>query len=112
MLAHGDYLLLSVIRDLSVAVFCGVFVWWRTAGVERSLWNLQKQEATTGLALSRLGKSILAHDLTVVGLNDAVGEDLDERAVLAIKKYEELQRAFDEDRDIIAALLRDTASAG
>ncbi|MEM7167644.1 MAG: hypothetical protein AAF581_19480 [Planctomycetota bacterium] len=52
------------------------------------------------LAAAQIGfqQQLLAHDLTVTGINPAAGANLNERAEGALAKYEELQRQLEQFR--------------
>ncbi len=52
-------------------------------------------------ALIALQKMLLAHDLTVTGINPSTGVDLDERATAALNKYQEIQLTLDNLSELI-----------
>ena len=74
-----------------------VLVRWMTTKMDESLKELARGQARVtraimahSLLIVGLQKELLVHDLTVTGINPALGADLGERAEKAIHKYTEL----------------------
>ena len=86
---------------------------WMMTRFERELRDLragQQETSTTIAALSvvivSLQKQLLAHDLTVHGINPSTGGDTNERANRAIKKYTELRHVLDETATTLSRLIK------
>ena len=83
---------------LQESIFAGMFagmLWWMTTRQERLLGMLSRRIDITNLLLVGLQKELLAHDLTVSGVNPSTGNEPDERAKNALDKYEQIHRVFD-----------------
>ena len=64
---------------------------WVLMRFDKSQQRIYVGLTTNTLCLIAMQKQFLTHDLTVSGLNPSAGADLDERARLAIRKYDEIQ---------------------
>ena len=89
-----EQLLRGLIEDGPFAILCGGLLWWLAVRQEKFLSALARQQRFGNLLLVGLQKELLAHDLTVTGINPSMGADADERSERAIQKYEEIYRVF------------------
>ena len=60
-----------------------------------------------GALIIGLQKQLLAHDLTVHGINPSTGADADERAAGALKKYEECQKSLTDVQRLLTVPVSD-----
>lgn len=67
------------------------------------LTNLEVARSIRSLTSVMLGmqQQLMAHDLTVSGLNPAAGATFEERDSLAFKKYSDVMKLLQDQRDII-----------
>ena len=70
--------------------------------IAESQSEVQLELRTLMVAIVSLQKMLLAHDLTVRGLNPSAGGDLDERTNQAVRVYQDLQTALEEQLRILA----------
>ena len=73
-------------------------------GVQIALKNTAATQRAMMTALIALQQQLLAHDLTVTGLNPSAGVDFKERDSRAYQKYVELQKQFDQIRQEVQRL--------
>jgi uncharacterized protein YabE (DUF348 family) len=70
------------------------------------LFNLEVARAIRNLVAAVMGmqQQLLTHDLTVSGLNPNAGSNFEERDSLALRKYNEVMKTLEEQRQVIHAL--------
>lgn len=70
------------------------------------LANLEVARAIRNLVAAVMGmqQQLLTHDLTVSGLNPNAGSNFEERDSLALRKYNEVMKTLEEQRQVIHAL--------
>ena len=73
---------------------------------QAQLANLEVASAIRSLvnAVTAMQQQLLTHDLTVFGLNPAAGANFEERDSLALKKYNDVMDAMEEQREILKKL--------
>lgn len=73
----------------------GALIYWMIGRFERMLVAIGYDLRVNSSILLGLQQQLLAHDLTVTGLNPSTGADLEERAQKAIVKYQEVHDTLD-----------------
>jgi hypothetical protein len=68
--------------------------------------NLEVAKAIRSLVSAVLGmqQQLMTHDLTVTGLNPSTGTNFEERDSMAFKRYTEVMKKLDEQRQIIHSM--------
>ena len=77
-----------------VAFLFSVTLWWMVTRYEKLIISLRDMMVIQNLMILGLQKELLAHDLTVSGINPTTGDDPDERGQKAFAKYNELHHTF------------------
>ncbi len=96
--------ILAVITAIVVPVM-GTNVYmvkWIMNSFLKRMRAMEKQQSITTMALVNLQQQLLAHDLTIVGLNPSAGADFEERDSKALMKYQDIQRGFNELKNTIS----------
>lgn len=73
------------------------------------LSNLEVASSIRGLvnAVTGMQQQLLTHDLTMSGLNPEAGATFEDRDSLALKKYQDVMTALEEQRETLRSLNRD-----
>lgn len=82
------------------------------AGIDNLARRIEEAVDINTTVLLSLQAQLLAHDLTVSGLNPAAGATIDERSNRAYLKYIDVQRQIEEARQMILARHRPTPGKG
>lgn len=82
--------------------FLVVLRWMMTTQRDAMEAMRQEMRANTAATLA-LQQMLLAHDLTVTGLNPATGADVEERTNRAYTKYLEIQKTMTDLRHVLVA---------
>ena len=90
-----DDIIATILQESILAGMFAGMLWWMTTRQERLLGMLSRRIDITNLLLVGLQKELLAHDLTVSGVNPSAGAEPDERARNALDKYDQIHRVFD-----------------
>lgn len=106
---------LELARLLELGVVSGAFIFmlrWMMTRFEKELKSINKSQVDCGKTIAALSvvivsmqKQLLSHDLTVHGINPSTGADNDERARVAIKKYNELHTILNETSVTLSRLI-------
>ena len=89
-----DDVILKIVENSVLGGLLCSLIWWMTTRHEKLVLQLIKQQATTNLLVVGLQKELLVHDLTVTGINPALGETDAVRDSKALAKYTELVTIF------------------
>ncbi len=71
---------------------------WLLNSFHKQMRRVEKQQILTTSSLILFQQQLLAHDLTVSGLNPSTGATFEERDSKALGKYKEVQRGLEELR--------------
>lgn len=77
-----------------IAFLFSITLWWMVTRYEKLIISLREMMTIQNLMILGLQKELLAHDLTVSGINPATGDDPEERGLKAYNKYNELHHTF------------------
>lgn len=102
-----ESLVSQVLENGVVAGMFAMLLWWMTNRQEQMMRQIVRQISTCNLLIVGMQKMLLAHDLTVTGINPAAGEDVEERASTALRKYEEVRSVMDTIQQSIQAAVDD-----
>ena len=75
--------------------------------LSRSNSKMVRSITAQSMIITSMQKQLLSHDLTVTGINPSVGEELNERADKAVRKYEELQIILNECQSALRDMLEE-----
>ena len=88
----------------AIAVVMGSFGFmlrWVLQKFDKSINSLVRAVNVNTVAVLAMQKQLLAHDLTVTGLNPATGVDIDERTNKALAKYREISLDMEELKRLV-----------
>lgn len=78
-----------------------LIVRWMLGRFSADSTAIQKAIEVNTVTLLSLQQQLLAHDLTVTGINPSAGADLNERSEKALRKYEEVNRSIAELKQVV-----------
>ena len=118
MLAQVDLLQKLVENGIIAAAFLYILHWLlnkQSRETEENsryarLTNMEVARSMRSLVSVVLGmqQTLLAHDLTVSGLNPSAGATFEERDSIALKKYTDVMKMLEEQRETIHQLNQDS----